>query len=144
MTLARDDGTTFNQLLARYERVIEISQQFPNSIVRLNVVGDKVIVSGQAHDIQEAAQILKLVVSNTPGAAKIPSPELPNTPRLEGVVNPAGVNSFAAGPGGATPGLNNYLTSGSPSVINMLRVAGVQQVMLKVVVAEVNSPALEG
>ncbi|MEO8395136.1 MAG: GAF domain-containing sensor histidine kinase [Chloroflexota bacterium] len=27
MTLARDDGTTFNQLLARYERVIEISQQ---------------------------------------------------------------------------------------------------------------------
>ena len=27
MTLARDGGTTFNQLLARYERVIEISQQ---------------------------------------------------------------------------------------------------------------------
>ncbi|HZZ79655.1 MAG TPA: pilus assembly protein N-terminal domain-containing protein [Gemmataceae bacterium] len=120
---------------ARMERVfkaleLEINKKFPDSLVKLDLVGDKVVVSGQAHDIQEAAQILKLVVSNTPGASKIPSEGIPNSPRPD---QPDG--------GPATPGSANYLSSGSPNVINMLRVAGVQQVMLRVVVAEVNRTA---
>jgi len=120
----------------RLERVyraleIEINKNFPDSLVRLKLVGDKVMVTGQAHDIFEATQILKIVVANTPGATKIPSEGLANTPR------PETPNAKE----GATPGQGNYISSGSPSVINMMRIGGVQQVMLRVVVAEVNRSA---
>jgi pilus assembly protein CpaC len=120
----------------RLERVFqalenEINKNFPDSLVRLKLVGDKVMITGQAHDIVEATQILKIVVANTPGATKIPAESLVNVPRPE----------IPGAKEGATPGMENYIASGSPSVINMLRIGGVQQVMLRVVVAEVNRSA---
>ena len=41
----------------------------------------------------------------------------------------------------ATPGLESFQTEGGPNVINNLRVPGEQQVMLRVMVAEVNRAA---
>jgi pilus assembly protein CpaC len=112
-----------------------------DSIVRLSLVGDKVVVSGQAHDIEQASQILKIVISNTPGA----QPATAATPNATKAPSPAIVPTLRPDVAdwlkGATPGMENYITSGSDKVINMMRVAGVQQVMLKVVVAEVNRTA---
>jgi pilus assembly protein CpaC len=46
----------------------EINRLFPNSIVRLSIAGDKVVVSGQAKDIVEATQILRIVRANVAGS----------------------------------------------------------------------------
>ncbi len=40
---------------------IEINRAFPNSRVGFTLVGDKVILSGQAHDLREADQIRRVI-----------------------------------------------------------------------------------
>jgi hypothetical protein len=59
----------------RLERVYEalapeISHAFPDSVVRLSIVGDKLVLSGQAKDIADATQILRVVRSDAPGRAE--------------------------------------------------------------------------
>jgi pilus assembly protein CpaC len=130
------------RLEAKYKALeLEINRTFHDSVIHLQLVGDKVVVTGQAHDIHDATQILKIIVANTPSAAAgavgksggkdVPAEAVQNMPRPE--------QPNAAG--GATPGQENYLSSGNPNVINMIRIPGVQQVKLKVVVAEVNRTA---
>jgi pilus assembly protein CpaC len=112
---------------------VEINRAFPNSFIHVSLIGDKVAVCGQAHDIFEATQILRVVRANvTPGedAARIPISNLNLT------VQPGDLSA----PGG-TPGLDSFITAGGPNVINLIRVPGEQQVMLRVVVAEINRTA---
>src|SRR5262249_46048101 len=45
----------------------EINRNFPNSHVKIFMVGDKLAISGEAHDIAEATQILRIVSANTQG-----------------------------------------------------------------------------
>jgi pilus assembly protein CpaC len=52
------------------------------------------------------------------------------------VVRPGDLSS----PGGV-PGIENFLLAGGPNVINLLRIPGEQQVMLRVTVAEINRAA---
>jgi pilus assembly protein CpaC len=139
----------------RLERVYkalqeEINCAFPDSHVCLQLVGDKLVVSGQAKDVAEATQILRVVIANAPGGgqqqgtgqggqgtggqarnvSQIPVPAIQPTMSLTGV------------PGaGITPGLADYVVSGESNVINLLRIPGEQQVMLKVTVAEINRQA---
>ena len=129
---------------------IQINQAFPDSVVHLQLVGEKVVVSGQAHDIHDATEILHIVGANTgqTGAGtqqrqrtgsggdstvknNIPTDSINNLPQ------PGRPNATD----GATPGQENYISSGNPNIINNLRVSGVQQVMLRVIVAEVNRTA---
>jgi pilus assembly protein CpaC len=126
----------------RLERVYaaltdEINQAFPDSVVRLSLVGDKVVVSGQAKDIIEAAQILRVVSANAPGAGRddYSAEEIP-----VGSVNVvAAVDEFGNLP---EQGLQNFLLRDiGRNVINLLEVPGEQQVMLRVTVAEVNRAA---
>jgi pilus assembly protein CpaC len=42
---------------------VEINKAFPNSRVRLTLVGDKLMVSGQAHDVRDAVLIPRVVKS---------------------------------------------------------------------------------
>ncbi len=63
MTLARDDGTTFNQLLARYERVIEISQQL--NATRDHVALLKRIISAAMELLDIEASSILLVDPST-------------------------------------------------------------------------------
>ncbi len=109
----------------------EINEAFPDSVVHLFLVGDKLAVSGQAKDVAEATQILRVVRANAPPeeTARIPVDSL----NLNVTPDP-----FL--PGGL-PGLRDFLLAGGPNVINLLRVPGEQQVMLKVTVAEVNRAA---
>ena len=118
----------------------EINKAFPNSRIRLTLVGDKLMVSGQAHDIYEATQILRLLQANAPGALPTASLRAGGGP-----IAPAG-GAAPAGPLDPlrptdTPGLENYLAAGGNAVINNLRIPGEQQIMLRVVVAEVNRAA---
>jgi pilus assembly protein CpaC len=117
----------------------EINKAFPNSRVRLTLVGDKLMVTGQAHDVFEATQILRILRANAPGQGG-----------QGGAGNRPFVPLSATGPTGSpfdplrpapTPGLESYDTTGSFNVINNLRVPGEQQVMLRVVVAEINRAA---
>ncbi|MFK7822108.1 MAG: type II and III secretion system protein family protein [Planctomycetaceae bacterium] len=121
----------------------EINQNFPNSVVRLSLVGDKLLVRGQAKDIQDASQILRIVGSNAPGgpqAVPVRNVDL----NLVSGLNPNGDNAFDDGEIQSLllrTAEQDAIEAGS-TVINMLTVAGEQQVNLKVIVAEVNRNAL--
>jgi len=126
----------------RLERVYkaladEINCAFPNSVVCLQLVGDKLVLSGYAHDIGEATQILRVVRANAPnpqnhGMAR-ETAHIPVAPRT--------AHEEPEGAGKLGPVLEDYETSGSPWVINLLHINGEQQVMLRVTVAEVNRAA---
>jgi pilus assembly protein CpaC len=56
----------------RLERVYsaletELNRNFPNSVVRLSLVGDRLLIRGQAKDVEEASQILRIIGANAPG-----------------------------------------------------------------------------
>jgi pilus assembly protein CpaC len=118
----------------------EINHAFPDSHVCLTLVGDKVVVSGQAKDVADAAQIIRVVEANAlPGGQQYQGQQPPPA----GQIPLANVNvTVPPGelPGGA-PNLREYLLGSASNVVNMLRVAGEQQVALKVVVAEINRSA---
>jgi pilus assembly protein CpaC len=122
---------------ARLERVYkaleeEVNRAFPDSWVCITLVGDKVVLSGQAKDVAEAAQILRIVQANAPGqAAQIP---------VENITLNLQRDPFGFDPA-APAALQQYLLAGAPNIINLLRVPGEQQVMLRVSVAEVNRAA---
>jgi pilus assembly protein CpaC len=128
----------------RLERVYKALQDqincaFPDSVICLHVVGDKLVVTGHAKDIAEAAQIIKIIRANSsaPGghtrAAGIPLDRQrpgrdPNNPS-----EPAGQ--------ALTPGYEDYVLDGASWIVNMLKVPGEQTVNLKVTIAEVNRTA---
>jgi pilus assembly protein CpaC len=131
------DPMAKQQLEAIYKALEqEINKAFPNSRVRLTLVGDKLMVSGQAHDIYEATQILRIARANAPGqtaaggAARPPLSSQTATGQPRDPLRPA-----------ETPGLESFQTAGGPLVINNLRVPGEQQITLRVSVAEVNRTA---
>jgi pilus assembly protein CpaC len=118
----------------------EINRNFPDSVVHLSLVGDKLLIRGQAKDIEDATQILRVVGANAPGGPeRIPVQNLnvnvfPQA-EFETDIAPAGLhNLLLAG--------DADLDAAASTVINMLRIPGEQQVMLRVVVAEVSRSAL--
>ena len=119
----------------------EINRAFPDSAVKLQLLGDKLVLSGHAKDAYEAFQILRVARANAPGQAQTLAANIPVT-QLNVTLPP---DALAPGGGGVEGvqevGLANYVAAGGPNVINLLRVGGEQQVMLKVTVAEVNRAA---
>lgn len=107
----------------------EINATFPNSVVTLRLVGEKLVVSGQAHDITDATHIMRIVRAN--------APHQDNTQQTTGTNNKPSESIPATG----VPGLEDFQHLGGPTVINLLRIPGEQQVMLRVTVAEVNRTA---
>ena len=97
-----------------------INELFPNSIVQLIPVADKLIVRGQARDAQEAAQILAVLGGQS--------------------VDQAGNLALGANLGttAVLPGATDLQTT---SIIDLLQVPGEQQVMLKVRIAELQRNA---
>jgi pilus assembly protein CpaC len=119
---------------------VEINTAFPDSRVMLRLCGDKLYVCGQAKDIAEATHIMDFARANMPGGwhRETPGQATAKLPldRLYHDVDPRAIP-----PEGTPPGVEDYPTSGPPAVINLLRIAGEQQVMLQVTVAEVNRAA---
>jgi pilus assembly protein CpaC len=101
----------------------EINRTFTGSTVQLKQVGDMLVVSGAARNIFEATRILSIARENAPGArAGESSGTPPAAPSLQAT-------------------LDNYAHVGGPRVVNLLRIPGEQQIMLRIVVAEVNRAA---
>jgi pilus assembly protein CpaC len=104
-----------------------INEMFPDSKVYLVLVADKLLVKGQARDSEEAAQIMTII-------------------RAQGGNLRGGFGGLTEGV--ATPVLSLAATGNAPgpgyTIINMLRVPGVQQVALKVKIAELNRSAARG
>ncbi len=148
----------FRKLLELEYREIEkqINAAFPESHIQLMLVGNRLILSGEAKDVREATFILQIVQANTrsmnrrnqetqrtgvPGANFEPvdsdaiaaeSAAIENGEDIAPTTSP-----FALG----TPGAPRPIPYHDGLVVNLLRVPGEQQVMLRVVVAEVNRSA---
>jgi pilus assembly protein CpaC len=119
----------------------ELARLFPNSKVRLRTFGQRIIILGQARDIVEAAEILNFVRGEQidatgrwvsgPGQAEH-NPDLATNPYGDNV--PGGGNLGRRGRGFIQ---NDW----SDRIINMLKVPGVHQVMLRVKIAELDRTA---
>ena len=109
----------------------QINETFPDSLVRLALVGDQVVVRGQAKDVVEAAQILRIVAEHAPPGRRTRA-DLREVP----------VGFFVdAGEAEAAATAIRELLQGTPNLVNLLKIPGEQQVMLMVTVAEVNRTA---
>ncbi|MDP6446774.1 MAG: pilus assembly protein N-terminal domain-containing protein [Pirellulaceae bacterium] len=113
-----------------YELLEEILRElFPDSKVTLTPVADKLIVRGQAKDSEEAAQVMSIVRAQS--AQFVPGGSLERLNQ-----------------GSATRLHTSAETGGSSiptvQIINMLMVPGVQQIALRVKIAELNRTAARG
>lgn len=116
---------------------LEINKAFPDSVVHIMLVGDKVVVTGEAKDIVECAQIMRVVAAHaTGGGGQGRSDREKSAPADE---IPMGPNEFGELP---PQSLERYLRREvDRNVVNLLHVPGEQQVMLRISVAEVNRSA---
>ncbi len=128
----------------------EVNSAFPDSYICLTLVGDKLVISGEAKDAIEANHILQLIRPGGGGTAAgvAGNPVLAGNAAGSGpnanlnIFNPAVLGNIPGIPEGQTrPGLENYILQGESNIINLLRIPGEQQVMLKVTVAEMSRGA---
>lgn len=101
-----------------------VNETFPNSRVQLIPIADKVIVRGQARDEQEAVQIMSLLRKN--------SDSLPAG---------LGANLGTASGSAADPFPDTRQSVVARSLVNMLKIPGEKQVLLKVRIAELKRSA---
>jgi len=120
-----------------------IRQLFPDAQVRLVQLGKNLVAEGQARDTAQIRQIIQLVQRGIltdgalgGGAASTNAPAPSN-----GQSNTQSYGPTSSGGSTSTDQSSGQDTTG-PEVINLLRVPGPQQVMLKVQIAELNRTAL--
>jgi pilus assembly protein CpaC len=131
---------------------------FPDARLKLGQIRDQVVVEGQARDTAQVSQIISTIqnyilsvqigqarrvssAAGRQGALPLGGEQLP--PPREGEKPAALGITPAAGPapdGGAAS--NREALIAPPSVLNLIRVPGAHQVLLKVRVAELNRTAL--
>jgi pilus assembly protein CpaC len=126
----------------------EINKAFPDSYVCLTLVGDKLVVSGEAKDAIEATRILQILTrgsASTTAQNPILSNPAGGTNVNLNLTNPYPIGNIPFIPGIpeglARPDLSNYILPGESNIINLLRIPGEQQVMLKCTLASVNRTA---
>jgi pilus assembly protein CpaC len=128
--IAQDVQTEYGRLQAR------INEMFPNSMIQLIPIADKLIIRGQARDAEEAAQILAVIrgqgIDQT-GAQLGPGYGYYGGYYGGGSIISAGVAARPSPDATDLPALN---------LISLLDVPGERQVMLKVRVAELSRTAL--
>jgi len=107
----------------------EINEYFQDCRVELKIVGDKLVVSGRVRDYVQGGQILQILRANMQAGGEVGT--LPLIPPGDANGNPATL----------PPTAESFAAAGGPNVINLLEVAGEQQVLLRVLVAEVNRAA---
>jgi pilus assembly protein CpaC len=129
---------------------------FPDASLKLAQIRDHIVVEGQARDTAQVQNILATIraylasltaaqaarVRGTAAPARAGSPPSPMLPAETPSTPPApGVPVPVVGPE-AAPALTTEVTVPIPQVINLIRVPGSQQVLLKVRVAELNRTAM--
>lgn len=121
----------------------EINSAFPDSRITLRLIGDQLVVRGQAKDALEATHILRIVSQHRLGGrgnAPVLTPdEASPIERRETTATEFGyVEETFRSDGAENAAAQSELTG----IVNLLEVPGEQQVMLRVTVAEVNRTAL--
>jgi pilus assembly protein CpaC len=136
----------------------QINRFFCNNSIHLTLLGDKVAVSGTVKDVAEGTQILRIIRANLPGSeinrALATPPAAGAAPPAAPVAVPGAVPGLPAVVPGVPPGLlppddispapataEAFQAAGGSNIINLLKVPGEQQVMLRVTVAEINRTA---
>ncbi|MFN5732672.1 MAG: pilus assembly protein N-terminal domain-containing protein, partial [Planctomyces sp.] len=106
----------------------QVSRLFPNSFIRLIPVADKIIVKGQAKDAEEASQIMSFLRRGGQSQGQ------------------GGSGAFGTGTSDAALAsmeeINLDSVANSMTIINLIRVPGEHQVMLKVRIAELKRSAV--
>jgi pilus assembly protein CpaC len=108
----------------------KLNSVFPDAIISLTVVGNSVVVEGQAKDSREATKIIRVVERNAP--------------KIRGRnPNPAALSDVSPDDFGFVENDQQFSNAGSFGfeVINLLTIPGESQVSLSVTVAEVNRAA---
>ncbi|VTT99716.1 type ii and iii secretion system protein : Type II and III secretion system protein OS=Pirellula staleyi (strain ATCC 27377 / DSM 6068 / ICPB 4128) GN=Psta_1186 PE=4 SV=1: T2SS-T3SS_pil_N: Secretin [Gemmataceae bacterium] len=122
----------------------DINKHFRDTSVRLKVLGDKLVVSGRVRDFVQGGQILQIIRSNpvvNPNAGPVNGAGAGGEDAGKIPIVPAGGFLPDAIPPAQPMNQEAFQAAGGPNVINLLEVAGEQQVMLRVIVAEVNRAA---
>ncbi|MFN0197553.1 MAG: type II and III secretion system protein family protein [Planctomycetaceae bacterium] len=125
VNVLKDDSVEDRRRLEYGELQRMINSMFPNSKIQLIPIADKVIVRGEARDEQESVQIMSLLSQNSGGGG--------------GLQGGSGGNLVSQGI--VADPFPDATQLPSSTLINMLRVPGVKQVMLKVRVAELKRSA---
>jgi pilus assembly protein CpaC len=133
----------------------QLRRVFPSSNVKLSQVLDQVFIEGEARDSRQAVQIVRSVTgflqsqqgmnaasarNTTVGPAPPDTPPPPPAPGQAGAPNPTIVRETSMGGDAPSAGAADATTA-YPSIVNLLRVPGSQQVLLKVRIAELNRDA---
>ena len=132
------DDPILSRPLDEVER--DLNQKFPNSFVQLSDVNGRLMVSGQARDAIEMSQILQVLVGarGVPAGVRRVSPVRPASSFVDFTNNePIDAESREAD----NRSLVDPVALAQAGIINLMRVPGEQQVMLRVTVAEVNRSA---
>ena len=117
-----------------------INTKFPDSFVELADVNGRLMVSGQAHDAFEMAQILQVLIGvrGTPAGLGTVAP----TSTVGNVANFSNNQQLDLQRQEAeNRSLIDPVALAQAGIVNLMRVPGEQQVMLRVTVAEVNRTA---
>lgn len=115
----------------------QISEMFPDAMVCLTLVGDKLVVSGEVKDAVEATKILQIIRASTRRRRRVT--ENPATAVQSPV--PPGQEDLNLGDPFQAPTMDDYILPGETRIVNLLRIPGEQQVQLRVTVAEVSRSA---
>jgi pilus assembly protein CpaC len=129
----------------------DINKHFKDTSVRLKLLGDKLVVSGRVRDAQQGVQVLQIIRANfqsngngglgTNGGTNLGGGQASQVPLATagvgapGLVGPDPLSSMVS------PSLDHYIASAGNNIVNLLEVAGEQQVALRVIVAEVSRSA---
>lgn len=125
VTVVRDDGIEDQGRKDFADLNSLINEMFPNSRIQLIPIADKVIIRGQARDEQEAVQIMSVIRKN---ADLLPS-------------GTGGYGGGTATGSAAEPFPDTRQNSVTRNLVNMLRIPGEKQVLLKVRIAELKRSA---
>ena len=118
----------------------ELNQKFPDSFVELSDMNGRLMVSGQARDAIEMAQILQVLISARGVNAGVRRVAPVRT--VSSLVDFSTSESLEAEAQEADArSLVDPVALAQAGIINLMRVPGEQQVMLRVTVAEVNRTA---
>jgi pilus assembly protein CpaC len=120
---------------------VDINKAFVDSVVKLNLIGDKLVVTGNAKDVQEATKILQIIRPFAPNYLWGSGRESPEARVPLNQMPPGAKPVDPAAPLTTSPGTENFVPTGNPYIVNLLRIPGEQQVMLRVTVAEVDRAA---
>ncbi len=119
----------------------EINASFPNCFIELNELGGRLVVKGQAQDAVQVTQILQ-ILAGARGVTSAITRQV-NTPTVTTALNFTQPNDQLAQEEEAALRRETLdpLALARAGIVNLIRVPGEQQVMLKVTVAEVNRNA---